>query len=102
MKRTSKYVGQVYEGWTVKHIGVAGVTAKRHKGKGQNKTAGHQNYYYLLERTTSDGVCDKQVRLSATQMLKVARGEMSVETYSDLLQEKKSKKATKKVNYSFN
>jgi hypothetical protein len=101
MVRTSKYLGQTYEGWTVTHIGVATVVAKRHKGKGLNKRPGHQSYYYLLERKTSDGKCDKQIRLNASQMCRVARGTFSVELYSDYLQDKKSKKATKKVNYQF-
>ena len=102
MTRTSKYLGKIYEGWKVVHIGVASVVAKRHKGKGANSRPGHQSYYYILERTTSDGACEKQVRLSAAQMCNVARGTFSVEAYSDLLNEKKSTKATKKVNYSFN
>ena len=101
MQRTSKYVGQTFEGWTGTHIGVASVVAKRHKGKGQNKRPGHCSYYYLLERRTSDGKCDKQVRLNSTQMCNVARGLFSVEAYSDFLQDKQSTKATKKVNYQF-
>ena len=95
MKRTSKYLGKTFEGWKVVHIGVASVTAKRHKGKGLNSRPGHQSYYYILERTTSDGVCEKQVRLSAKQMSDTAKGMFSVEAYSDLLNEKKSDKARK-------
>ncbi len=102
MVRTSKYLGQVYEGWTVTHIGVATVVSKRHKGKGLNSRPGHQSYYYLLERPTSDGACTKQVRLNSTQMCNAARGTFSVEAYSDILTEKKSKKATKKTTYTFN
>ena len=102
MKRTSKYLGKIYEGWKVVHVGVATVTAKRHKGKGLNNRPGHCNYYYLLERMTSDGVCEKQVRLTSKQMSDTAKGAFSVEKYSDYLNEKKSNKATKKVNYSFN
>lgn len=102
MVRTSKYLGKVYEGWTVTHIGVASVVAKRHKGKGANSRPGHQSYYYLLERPTSDGACVKQVRLNSTQMCNVARGTFSVEAYSDKLNEKKTKHATSKTNYSFN
>ena len=102
MTRTSKYLGKIYEGWTVTHIGVASVVAKRHKGKGLNNRPGHQSYYYLLERTTSDGACVKQVRLNARQMCDTARGLFSVEAYSDMLNDKKSKRATSKTNYSFN
>ena len=43
MVRTSKYLGKNYEGWTVTHIGVASVVAKRHKGKGANSRPGHQS-----------------------------------------------------------
>ena len=44
----------------------------------------------------------EQVRLNAAQMCGVARGTFSVEAYSDKLNEKKTKRATSKTNYSFN
>ena len=92
--RTSKFVGNVYSGWLVAHIGVATVQ------KAGAKRPGHCSYYYLLERETSDGKCTKQVRLNASYMRKLADSEFDIEKYAD--KNAHSKKATKKTNYSFN
>lgn len=92
--RTSKFVGNTYSGWTVVHIGVANV-----QGAGA-KWAYHRNYYYLVERVTSDGKCTKQVRLDAKKMRELAKGNFDIEAYADKITH--SKKATRKTNYSFN
>lgn len=91
--RTSKFVGNTYNGWTVKHMGVAHI-------QGAGKYRYHRNYYYLIERITSDGVCTKQVRLDAKKMRDLARGNFDIEAYADKIVH--SKKATRKTNYSFN
>ena len=100
MKRTSKYVGKEYSGWTVTYIGVATVQAKKKmNGKGAAKRPGHCNYYYLLERVTSDSKAKKQVRLTSGNMCRLARGEFDIEAYSDGLTAKKSNVATKHTAY---
>jgi len=92
-QRTSKFVGNTYNGWTVKHMGVAHI-------QGAGKYRYHRNYYYLVERITSDGVCTKQVRLDANKMRALARGKFDIEAYADKIVH--SKNATRKTNYSFN
>lgn len=92
--RTSKFVGNTYSGWTVVHIGVAHV-----QGAGA-KWAYHRNYYYLVERVTSDGKCTKQVRLNANYMKALAEGTFDIEAYAD--KHAKTKRAIAKTNYSFN
>lgn len=93
-KRTSKYVGKTYNGWTVVHIGVATVQGAK------AKYAYHRGYYYLVERITSDQKCTKQVRLNANRMCALARGQFDIEAYAD--RNAHSKVATRKTNYSFN
>jgi len=94
--RKSKYVGNTYSGWTVTHIGIASVQSKK------AKWAFHRNYYYLVERVTSDGKCEKQIRLNGNQMVQLARGTFDIEAYALKLKAKKTHKATNRVNYSFN
>ena len=92
--RTSKYVGNVFSGWTVTHIGVATV-----QGAGA-KWAYHRGYYYLLERPTSDGKFIKQLRLNASYMAKLAKGQLDIEKIAD--KRAHNKKATQKTTYTFN
>ena len=92
--RTSKYVNKTFSGWTVKAIGIARIQPKN------AKYAYHQSYYYLLERTTSDGKCIKQIRLNANYMCNFAKGLFDIESYAD--KHAHSKVATRKTNYSFN
>lgn len=91
--RTSKYVGNTYNGWKVTHMGIANV-----QGAGA-KVPYHRAYYYLVERTTSDGKFTKQVRLNANYMCNLARGEFDIESYAD--KHAHSKKAISKTNYAF-
>ena len=91
--RTSKYVGKNFMGWDVVAIGVATVQPKR------AKAPYHQDYYYLLERVTSDGRCVKQVRLNSSYMCQLARGTFDIEAYAD--RHAHSTKATAKTNYAF-
>lgn len=95
--RTSKYLGKVFDnGWKCTHVGIATVQGKNAKG------AYHRGYYYLLERTTSDGKCEKQIRVNAAYMAKIGRGELLAEEVENRIAKRHSKLATKKVNYSFN
>lgn len=91
--KTSKYVGNTYLGWTVVHMGIARVQS------GGTKWAYHRNYYYLVERVTSDGKCVKQVRLDANKMCALARGTFDIEAFAD--KKAHSKRATGKTNYAF-
>lgn len=92
-QRVSKYVGNTYNGWKVVHIGIARV-----HGAGEYK--GHRNYYYLVERITSDGKFTKQVRLDADKMRGLANGTFDIEAFAD--RHAHTKSATRKTNYSFN
>lgn len=91
MKRRSKYVGMKFGKWTCVHIGINIATA-RYDGI---------NYYYVFERQTSDGKCDKQVRLNSSQACKVYRGEKTVEYYSEKYSNEKSLDYTKQIRYRF-
>ena len=89
IRRTSKYVGKTYQGWTVADIFVRKVqgvkcTHKRVDGKlARSANPRSTQYTYMLERITSDGKCQKRIALNAAQMLKVARGLVDVEALAD-------------------
>lgn len=94
IKRTSKFVGKTFEGWKVVDIFVDTVQGKKCtmkkvvNAKGNlvlatAKRPGHQTYIYMLQRQTSDGKCEKRIALNATQMRKVARGQLSAEYLAD-------------------
>lgn len=91
-QRVSKYVGNTFSGWKVVYIGVSHI-------QGAGKYRHHRNYYYLVERLTSDGKCVKQVRLDANKMSALAKGIFDIESYAD--KHAHSTKATNKTNYSF-
>lgn len=96
MKKTSKYLNKTFDNnWTCTHCGIATVQAAN------AKWPFHRGYYYLLERTTSDNKCVKQIRVNATYMARIARGEMLAEDFENRMAKRKSKVATKKVNYAF-
>ena len=79
MKRTSKYLFKTFGAWTCTHVGISRVQPKKtRKGKVSNQP-GHQTYYYIFERKTSDGKADKMIRVSAAQAAKVYRGNLLVE-----------------------
>jgi hypothetical protein len=101
--RKSKYLNKEFDnGWVCTHVGVASVTPAFYKGtKKRTKGQGHQHYYYVCERTTSDGKADKLVRLSDKEILKVARGITTVEAIAEARQEVSERKFTKKVSYHF-
>lgn len=102
MKRTSKYLGKQFGDWTCTHVGVATVQAKKKMNhKGLAKRPGHQNYYYIMERLTSDSKAEKMVRLTSTQAAKVYRGELTVEEIAEQRTAKNLTKFATKVSYHF-
>ena len=98
--KKSKYLGMVNGDWECTHVGVARVQPAFKQQKNQkkdssgnrarNKYPGHQTYYYVFERLTSD----KKANL-------VLQGKRSVEEYAVKKERKHSKKFAEKVSYSF-
>lgn len=100
--RTSKYLNFKSGNWTCTHVGVARTQPKFYKGTRKvSKRPGHQSYYYIFERRTSDGKCDKMVRLSNAEAVKVYRGQLTVEQIADARQAVSEGKFVKKVSYHF-
>lgn len=100
--RKSKYLNFKSGNWTCTHVGVSYVQSKNYKGtKEKTLRPGHQTYYYIFERRTSDGLADKLVRLSSKEAARVYRGEISVEQIAVARQAVSEKKFTKKVSYHF-
>lgn len=100
--RKSKYLNFKSGNWTCTHVGVARIQPKFYKGTRKvSKRPGHQSYYYVFERRTSDGKCDKMIRLSCTEAAAVYRGKITVEQISDARQSVSESKFTKKVSYHF-
>lgn len=106
MKKT-KYLGMVNGEWECTHVGVDRVqpvfTQKRGEDgkKLRSKRAGHQSYYYIWERLTSDEKAMKMIRLGYWQVKKVLSGERTVEDFATKKERKRSQEFTKKVSYSF-
>lgn len=100
--RKSKYENFKSGEWTCTHIGISYVQAKNYKGtKEKTLRPGHQTYYYIFERRTSDGKADKLIRLSSREAARVYRHEITVEQISEARQAKSENKFTKKVSYHF-
>ena len=104
--KKSKYLGMINGDWKCTHVGVAGVQPAYKKTKVDGKRArtkshGHQNYYYIFERLTSDEKAMKMVRLGFWQAKKVLNGECTVEEYAAKKERQRSQEFTKKVSYSF-
>ena len=101
MKRTSKYINKHFGNWTCTHVGVSYVQSKKtHEGL-PSKRPGHQTYYYIFERRTSDGKAEKLVRLSALEAARVYRGETSVESIAKARKTSGTHEFTTKVSYHF-
>ena len=101
MKRTSKYINKTFGNWMCTHVGISRVQPKRtHTGR-LSKRPGHQTYYYIFERLTSDGKAEKLVRLNAFEAAKVYRGEASVESIARSRQQSGVNEFTSKVSYHF-
>ena len=105
--RKSKYLGMANGDWTCTHVGVARVQpalTKKRDATGRrmhSRNPGHQTYYYIFERRTSDGLADKMVRLNASQIRRVFDGWTTVESVAELKKRAASRKFTQKVSYAF-
>lgn len=109
--KKSKYLGMVNGDWECTHVGVARVqpayTHFRDKDdkKVRSKYPGHQVYFYVFERLTSDKKAIKSIQLNSAQALQVLKGQQTVEYFAERAEKKKEKKrslaVTKRVNYSF-
>ena len=105
--RKSKYLGMANGDWTCTHVGVSRVQPALTKKKDdagrrvRSKNPGHQTYYYIFERLTSDAKAMKMIRLNAQQVRRVRDGWYTVEELADKKKAKRSKEFTDKVSYSF-
>ena len=106
--RKPKYLGAPYGDWTCVFYGIDYVqpafSKRRRLATGKpvrNKCAGHRQYYYILERRTSDNLADKSVRLNAYEMLKVSRGLCTVEQIADIRKNNKAAVYTEQVHYCY-
>lgn len=106
MKR-SKYLGMKSGDWTCTHVGVASVmpafckTKKVDGKRTRSLRPGHQSYYYIWQRLTSDGIAQKMIRLSAAQARAVLNGRKTVEEYSQEKEALRSQEFIHMVSYSF-
>jgi hypothetical protein len=100
--RTSKYLGMKSGNWTCTHVGIAYINGAFYKGT-RKRTAfpGHQTYYYIFERPTSDNKAEKLIRLNAAEARKVWIGEVTVEELVQKRVAKKTDRFTSKVSYHF-
>ena len=101
MTRTSKYINKQFGNWNCTHIGISRVQPKRTQSGKVSKRPGHQTYYYIFERLTSDGIAEKLVRLTASEAAKVYRGETTVEQIARNRQASKANEFKSKVSYHF-
>ena len=104
--KKSKYLNLESGNWKCTHVGVARVQPafKQKKVDGKRvrtKSPGHQSYYYIFERLTSDAKAMKMIRLSASQANKVYKGLATVEDFAKKKAAEKSQVFTHKVSYSF-
>lgn len=106
MKKT-KYLGMKSGEWECTYVGVDRVqpafTQKRDEEgrKIRSKRAGHQSYYYIFERLTSDAKAMKMIRLGYWQAKEVFRGARTVEDFAVKKERKRSQLFKKKVSYCF-
>lgn len=106
MKKT-KYLGMKNGDWECTHVGVDRVQPAFTQKRGvdgkkiRSKNAGHQSYYYIFERITSDHKALKMIRLGYWQVSKVYTGACTVEDFALKKERKRSQEFTKKVSYSF-
>ena len=101
MKRTSKYLNKQFGDWTCTHVGISRVQPKKTLSGRKSRRPGHQTYYYIFERLTSDSLAEKLVRLNQAQAAKVYRGKLSVEQVANERQSKGVSTFKEKVSYHF-
>ena len=99
--RKSKYLNKQFGNWTCTHVGISRVQPKRTLTGRQSRQPGHQTYYYIFERLTSDNMAEKLVRLNHAEAAKVYRGKLSVEQVADERQAKGVSTFKEKVSYHF-
>ena len=100
--RKSKYLGFVSGEWKCTHVGVARVQPAFYKGtKERCKRPGHQLYYYIVERMTSDKKAEKLIRLSFQEAADVWKGKTTVTKIADAREERRTRKFTEKISYHF-
>ena len=105
--KKSKYLGMKSGNWECTHVGVARVQPayklKRNNSgrRVRTKYPGHQSYYYIFERLTSDQKAMKMIRLNASQASLVLQGKRTVEEFAMKKERKRSQLFKDKVSYSF-
>ena len=60
-----------------------------------------QQYYYIFERPTSDGIALKQIRASAYEALQIKRGRMTAEALADKKKNLGFERYVDRTNYCF-
>lgn len=91
--RTSKYLNKQFGNWICTHVGINNVQGTK------SKHPAARNYYYIFSRRTTDGLCDKMVRLNSSDAAKVFRGIKLVEDIAE--NRKGSTEFTRKISYHF-
>lgn len=105
--RKSKYLGMKSGDWECTHVGVERVQPafkqKRdyYGNRVRSKNPGHQSYYYIFERLTSDHKAMKMIRLNARQVRQVLDQKYTVEDFAKKKELERSQTFTQKVSYSF-
>ena len=105
--KNSKYLNKIFGDWKCTHVGVARVQPAYKNKRGadgkklRNKYPGHQSYYYIFERLTSDLKAMKMIRLNANQANLVLKGVCTVEDFAQKKERKHSQAFKDKVSYSF-
>jgi hypothetical protein len=105
--KKSNYVGLTSGDWTCVHCGIDYLQPAYRKKRDENGkrvrsiSAGHQQYYYIFERLTSDGVALKQIRASAYEALKIKRGQMTAEALADKKRSLGFERYVDRTNYCF-
>lgn len=105
--RKSKYLGMQSGDWSCTHVGVERVQPAFKEKRDllgrrvRNKYPGHQTYYYIFERLTSDAKAMKMIRLSARQAQQVLAGKYTVEDFAKKKEVERSQVFKNKVSYCF-
>ena len=105
--KKSKYLGLVNGDWKCIHVGVDHVQPAFTKKLGadgkrlRSKNPGHQLYYYIFERITSDAKAMKSIRLNAQQASRVWTGKATVEEIAKQKEQMRTQAFKNKVNYCF-
>ena len=100
--RKSKYLGMVSGQWICTHVGVARVQPTFYRGtRTECLRPGHQSYYYIFERLTSDYKAEKMIRLNSADAAAVWNKIITVEEISDSREKKQARRFASKISYHF-